>query len=34
LLAFQAADGSFTLAHFKMASDTSFGDALKFTFSS
>lgn len=33
LLAFQASDGSFTLANFqKMANDTSFGDALKFTF--
>lgn len=33
LLAFQSADGSFTLANFqKMTSDTSFGDALKFTF--
>ena len=33
LLAFQSADGSFTLANFqKMASDTSFGDAIKFTF--
>ena len=33
LLAFQTPDGSFTLANFqKMASDTSFGDALKFTF--
>jgi len=33
LLAFQTPDGSFTFANFqKMASDTSFGDALKFTF--
>ncbi len=33
LLAFQSADGSFTLANFqKMANDTSFADALKFTF--
>ncbi len=33
LLAFQAPDGSFSLASFqKMASDTSFVDALKFTF--
>lgn len=33
LLAFQAADGSLTLANFqKMVSDTSFVDALKFTF--
>ena len=32
LLAFQTPDGSFTLANFqKMANDTSFGDALKFT---
>lgn len=33
LLAFQAADGSFTLAHFqKMVNDTNFADAMKFTF--
>jgi len=33
LLAFQAPDSSFTFAHFqKMANDTSFGDALRFTF--
>lgn len=33
LLAFQSADGSFTLANFqKMVSDTAFADALKFTF--
>lgn len=33
LLAFQAPDGSFTLEYFqKMANDTSFGDALRFTF--
>lgn len=33
LLAFQSADGSFTLANFqKMAADTNFMDALKFTF--
>jgi multiple sugar transport system permease protein len=33
LLAFQTADGQFTLAQFqKMATDTSFADALKFTF--
>jgi multiple sugar transport system permease protein len=33
LLAFQGSDGSLTLANFqKMASDTSFSDALKFTF--
>ncbi len=33
LLAFQAPDGSFSLVSFqKMASDTSFGDALRFTF--
>ena len=33
LLAFQGSDGSLTLANFqKMAMDTSFGDALKFTF--
>lgn len=33
LLAFQSADGSFTLANFqKMANDTAFADALKFTF--
>jgi multiple sugar transport system permease protein len=33
LLAFQASDGSFTFANFqKMANDTSFADALKFTF--
>ena len=33
LLAFQGADGSLTLANFqKMASDTAFTDALKFTF--
>jgi len=33
LLAFQGADGTFTLANFqKMANDTAFGDALKFTF--
>jgi multiple sugar transport system permease protein len=33
LLAFQALDGSFTLEYFqKMASDTSFGDSLRFTF--
>ncbi len=33
LLAFQSADGSFTLANFeKMMRDTSFNDALKFTF--
>ncbi len=33
LLAFQGADGSFTLANFqKMANDTAFADALKFTF--
>ncbi len=33
LLAFQTADGAFTLEQFqKMAADTSFGDALQFTF--
>ena len=33
LLAFQTADGEFTLAQFqKMAIDTSFADAMKFTF--
>ncbi|HMN59175.1 MAG TPA: sugar ABC transporter permease [Anaerolinea sp.] len=33
LLAFQASDGSFTLANFqRMASDTNFTDAIKFTF--
>lgn len=33
LLAFQAADGTFTLAHFqKMVNDTYFADAIKFTF--
>src|SRR5512136_2805538 len=33
LLAFQTADGEFTLAQFqKMAADTSFADAMKFTF--
>jgi multiple sugar transport system permease protein len=33
LLAFQGADGAFTLASFqKMVGDTSFGDAIKFTF--
>jgi multiple sugar transport system permease protein len=33
MLAFQSSEGVFTLANFqKMASDTAFGDALKFTF--